>query len=174
MKNRGRLNLNYVDGFKEELSTFKEFKDTFTYILNANSLKPLFGTELDLKTGIDALAEIEKHLYGISLRVRNKDYNSFTLNRHITDPFSEIHKWTLNRGNKLKPSYHIQLARIPGTNKVNTFRLNIDVIGLHLNYLINTNQLEQYFKPHLLAYEFSPGDLKQFDIQFYNEIIDIQ
>jgi len=172
--NRGANNLNYVDGFKDEIKTFKEFNLTFMYLLNATSLKPLFGTELDVKIGIDGVACIEKHLYGISLRVRNKNYNSFTLNRHITDPFSEVHKWKMNRSNKLKPSYHIQLARMPGTNKVNAFRLNIDVIGMHLNYLINTNQLEQYYNPKLLAYEFTPGDLKRFDVTFFNEIIEIQ
>ncbi len=127
-------------------------------VLGATSLEETTRSIIDLATGIDAYAEIQGNIYGISLRVREKDYNSFTLNRHITDVNSEVRKWIKNRGNKIKPAYHIQCAK-DSNGIVTVTRINIDAFAVHLATLIDNNELEQYFNDNLIAYEFKHSDI---------------
>lgn len=155
---RGNFNLEYDRGFKHERENLEKLKATILYVFNASAMEPTSGSIVDMKTGIDAYLTIQDNLYGVSIRVREKDYNSFTMNRHITDKHSEVHKWINPRKNRIKPSYHIQLAkRENGT--LNVFRINIDVFSLFLKHLIKTNKLEDHWNSMLLAYEFTIEDL---------------
>jgi hypothetical protein len=73
-------------------------------------------------------AQIQGNVYGISLRVREYNYNSFTLNRHSTDIHSEVHKWKRNRNSTIKPAYHVQFKN--KYDKVLVIRVNIDAFGM--------------------------------------------
>lgn len=157
--NRGNLNLNYNEGFKIERERFQLLKSTIMHVLGANQLEETTRSLIDLSCGVDAYAEIQGNVYGISLRVRDKDYNSFTLSRHISDVNSEIHKWTKKRKNRIKASYHIQCNRVE-LNHYTVFRINIDSFGVYIQYLIKNNELEGFFNHQLLAYEFNYEKIK--------------
>lgn len=156
--NRGGKNLDYSIGRINEASNFIKYKELFKDVLGASKLIEVSNglPLIDMSTGTDAVAEIEGNIYGISLRVRNKDYNSFTLNRNILDHNSEVNKWVKNRSNRIKPAYHIQLAKNNLGYKV--IRINIDVIAIYLMKLINNNTLEDYYNSELQAYEFTLND----------------
>jgi hypothetical protein len=108
---RGSNNLNYDDGFKYERENYKIFEPVLKNILGANQLEETSRTLIDIATGTDAYAQIQGNVYGISLRVREYNYNSFTLNRHSTDIHSEVHKWKRNRNSTIKPAYHVQFNK---------------------------------------------------------------
>tara|TARA_B110000114_G_C15046273_1_gene379339 strand:- start:594 stop:1115 length:522 start_codon:yes stop_codon:yes gene_type:complete len=153
VNNRGGLNINYSKGFSLEEEGFKRFKKAIKHVLGATELESTTRSLIDKTTGIDCYAQIQGHMYGISLRVRNKDYNSFTLNRHESDKHSEIIKWTNKRTNNIKPAYHLQIA--PTKNGVKVWRINIDAFSLFIKRQINTSSLDSYFNSRLKCYEFS-------------------
>lgn len=158
-RNRGNNNLNYKDGFLLERINFQLLKSIIMRVLGATAIEETTRSIIDLATGVDAYATIRGNIYGISLRVREKDYDSFTLNRHITDVNSEVNKWLKNRSNKIKPAYHVQCAK--GNNGIVTVtRINIDAFAIHLATLIENKELEQYFNDNLLAYEFKHSDIE--------------
>jgi hypothetical protein len=76
---RGSNNLNYDDGFKYMRENYKIFEPVLKNILGANQLEETSRTLIDIATGTDAYAQIQGNVYGISLRVREYNYNSFTL-----------------------------------------------------------------------------------------------
>jgi hypothetical protein len=82
---RGSNNLNYDDGFKYERENYKIFEPKNILEQTEETSRTL----IDIATGTDAYAQIQGNVYGISLRVREYNYNSFTLNRHSTDIHSE-------------------------------------------------------------------------------------
>lgn len=158
MINRGGYNIDYNDGFKYESTHFIKYESIIKRVLNASKLELTTRSIVDLKTGIDAYAVIENNVIGVSLRFRNQDYNSFTLNRHITDNNSEIHKWLKNRNETIKPSFHIQISKAKNFNRV--IRINIDSFSYYIQYLINNNLLESKYNHNLKSYEFSLESLK--------------
>lgn len=107
---------------------------------------------MDKSTGIDLTAKIQGRCVGVSLRVRNKDYNSFTLNRHVNDEHSEIIKWISKRNNFIKPAYHVQIA--PIENGVKVWRINIDAFSHFINRQIKTSKLISFYNDRLKCYEF--------------------
>jgi len=160
-KNRGGdHNLDYDDGFAREHEQFTKYREHLKKLLQADQIELTTRGLIDKATGTDATAQIDGKVYGISLRFRNKDYNSFTLSRHIDDRFSEVHKWMLERTENIKPAWYIQIAE-RGKNEFRVIRINIDAFGLYLEYLIKSDQLEHHYQPHLRAYEFNITDLDE-------------
>ena len=167
-RNRGGVNLNYDIGFKNEDESFIKYKDAIMFMLDANQLEQSARGLMDKATGTDAVAQIQGNVYGISLRVREKDYNSFTLSRNINDVNSEVNKWIKERKKRIKPSYHIQISKL-ANNKIRVIRINIDVFGKWLKVQIKDSQLEKYYNKKLLAYEFPLDEIKEID-GIYTEI----
>lgn len=159
MKNRGKNNLSYAEGFKIEAEKFKEYRPLLLDTLQAQDIELITRGMLDKITGVDATALIDDLVYGISLRFRSKDYNSFTLNRHYEDPCSEVHKWIKPHNSNLKPAWYIQINDVDNTT-LRLIRVNIQAFGIYLEYLIKHNKLEEYYNPQLLAYEFPLENLK--------------
>jgi len=156
---RGNNNLQYSEGFIIEAEKFQEYKTILLNTLQAQDIELITRGMLDKLTGLDATALIDNSVYGISLRFRSSDYNSFTLNRHISDPFSEIHKWNKPHTNNLKPIYYIQInERLDSSLRL--IRVNIEAFQIYLKYLIENNKLEDHYKKHLLSYEFNLDNLK--------------
>ncbi|WP_081212073.1 hypothetical protein [Salegentibacter sediminis] len=158
MNNRGHNNLEYKEGFKIEQEKFLQYKPILLETLQAQDIELITRGMLDKLTGLDATALIEGSVYGVSLRFRSSDYNSFTLNRHISDPFSEVHKWTQNHTNNLKPIYYIQInERLDSSLRL--IRINIEAFSYILQGLIKKDRLENYYQPHLESYEFPLKDI---------------
>jgi len=149
---RGGLNIDYAQGFKLEEQGFKRYEKAIKHVLNAKHLECTARSLVDKATGIDCYAQIQGYIVGISLRVRNKDYNSFTLNRHIDDEHSEVKKWIAQRHNHIKPATHLQIA--PTNQGVKVWRINIDAFSLFIQRQINTNNLYSYYNERMRCYEF--------------------
>lgn len=152
VKNRGGFNIDYEAGFTIENNLFVEYKDMIMKILTATDVEQTTRGLVDKATGTDAVALIEGNVYGVSLRFRSNDFNSFTLNRHISDVYSEVNKWIKNRSNLIKPAYFIQISEAEEYYRL--IRINVDAYSLHLQYLIKHNLLEPLYNKHLKAYEF--------------------
>lgn len=168
LSNRGGVNIDYVIGYEIESRLFKEYKPMLLKILHATDIELTTRGILDKNTGTDATAVIENNVYGISLRFRNGDYNSFTLNRHISDKYSEVHKWLKERNKTLKPAYYVQISDAKDYYKM--IRINIDAFADHIRYLIKHNQLENCYNTRLKAYEFTLKDLSDTAGVFYTTI----
>lgn len=168
LSNRGGANIDYVVGYEIESRLFKEYKTMLLNILHATEIELTTRGIIDKNTGTDATAIIENNVYGISLRFRNGDYDSFTLNRHISDKYSEVHKWTKERNTSIKPAYYVQIADTKDYYKM--IRINIDAFANHLRYLIKHNHLESCYNIRLKAYEFKLKDLSDTAGVFFTEI----
>ena len=166
--NRGGANIDYAKGYEMENRLFKEYKTMLLKILHATDIELTTRGIIDKNTGTDATAIIENNVYGISLRFRNGDYNSFTLNRHISDKYSEVHKWIKERNTSIKPAYYVQIADTKDYYKM--IRINIDAFSNHIKFLIKHNQLESCYNANLKAYEFKLNDLKDTAGVFFTEI----
>lgn len=151
---RGGLNLSYSNGFELESQGFDTYKSLIKYYLGASQLESSARSLIDKASGIDCIADIQGQIKGISLRVRNKDYNSFTLNRHITDKRSEVNKWITKRTNQIKPAYHLQFAPM-SKGGVRVWRIDIDAFSLFLQRQINASNLVSYYRDGLQCYEFA-------------------
>lgn len=173
MKNRGANNLDYDQGFIIEQTKFNEYKPILLDTLQANQIELTTRGLLDKATGTDAVAEVDGLIYGVSLRFRGSDYNSFTLNRHISDPYSEVHKWQQPHTTNYKPQYYIQINERPN-NELRLIRINIDAFGEYLKYLIKSNQLETHYQSHLKAYEFYIPELKDKFMGIHSKVLTLQ
>ena len=151
---RGGSNIEYYNGYKMESNLFTRYIPLLKKILQTEVIEITTRSLIDKHTGTDAVAMIQGNLIGISLRFRNSDFNSFTLSRHITDKVSEIHKWSKPRAEDIKPAYFIQISK-RRDGRLRVIKVNIDAFGYYLRYLINTDQLEQFYKPKLMAYDFN-------------------
>ena len=155
---RGGFNIDYDTGFKIENDLFYKYSEMLKNIIIATQIEQTTRGIMDKCTGTDAVALIDGNVYGISLRFRSGDYNSFTLNRHIDDKFSEVAKWINDRCNKIKPAYFIQVSETPFYYKL--IRVNIDAFSYYLERLILNNELDKLYNSRLLAYEFKLNTLK--------------
>ena len=155
--NRGGLNIDYAQGFKLEEQGFKRYEKAIKHVLSAKYLEPTTRSLVDKATGTDCYANIQGNVVGISLRVRNKDYNSFTLNRHISDEHSEINKWIKKRTIQIKPAYHLQIS--PTKDGLKVWRINIDAFSQFIQRLINQSILSSYYNSRLKCYEFKHSDV---------------
>lgn len=150
---RGACNIPYYEGYQMEAKLYEQYLPLLKKVLGAQLIDLQTRGIVDKSTGTDAMALIEGKVYGISLRFRTKDYQSFTLNRHISDPVSEVRKWSRERSNTIKPAYYLQVANV-SEKEFRVIRVNIDSFGYYLKHLIKTDQLESFYKPHLKAYDF--------------------
>lgn len=168
--NRGGYNLNYDVGFQHEAENYEKFKPYIKKVLKATEIELIARSILDKKAGIDLTAVIEDKVYGISLRVRDADYKSFTLTRHINFQYSEINKWMKKRFKTLKPAYHIQISKI-SDYEFRILRINIDAFSEYLEKLVKDKKLESFYKKELMAYEFKTKELMDsgFD-SFFEEV----
>jgi len=145
---RGGSNLAYCRGFEIEADGSKRYAEMIKKALTAEQLEFTARSLADKAAGIDAVAQIEGLVYGVSLRYRSSDYNSFTLNRHISDPASEVRKWLRPANGNLKPAYHLQIGAAQEYYRV--IRVNVAAFS---NFL-RLESLEKYYNSRLLAYEF--------------------
>lgn len=155
--NRGGLNIDYADGFKLEEQGFKRYYKAIKHVLNATEIESTARTMIDKATGVDLTAKIQGQCVGVSLRVRNRDYNSFTLNRHVSDKHSEILKWISKRNNFIKPAYHLQIA--PTKNGLKVWRINIDAFSHFIQRQINQSKICSYYNGRMMCYEFAYSDV---------------
>lgn len=155
--NRGGLNIDYADGFKLEEQGFKRYYKAIKHVLNATEIESTARTMIDKATGVDLTAKIQGQCVGVSLRVRNRDYNSFTLNRHVSDKHSEILKWISKRNNFIKPAYHLQIA--PTKNGLKVWRINIDAFSHFIQRQINQSKICSYYNSRMMCYEFAHSDV---------------
>jgi hypothetical protein len=168
MYNRGGLNLDYDKGFIIEAEKFEIYKPIILRLLTASNIELTSRTILDTECGIDAIAKINIQHYFIGLRFRktNKDYNSITLSRHISDNVSEIKKFLYN---KVKPDFFISITELK--NEIRIVEVNIDSFKLYLKKLIKDNDLENFYNSNLMAYEFSLKDFEQSEHGIRNFLI---
>jgi hypothetical protein len=150
--NRGGDNIDYATGFEMEKNLNDSYLPILKDLLETNTVDFLNRSLLDKAAGIDAIALINNIVFGISLRYRNGDYKSFTLNRHITEFGSEASKW-LSNSVGLKPTYHVQIAK--GKNYYRVIRINILAFKSYMGAI----DLEKHYNPKLKAYEFKLEDL---------------
>lgn len=155
---RGGYNLAHKDGFLIETNHFEQYKKELLDMLCADKIEPITRTLLDRAAGIDAVAETKDGIIGISLRYRSKDFNSFTLSRHITDEHSEVVKWIKDPKGIIKPTYHIQIAE--GINYVRITKIQIEPFRAILKALIESGELESFYNKKLEAYEFKHSYFK--------------
>ncbi len=155
--NRGGLNIDYADGFKLEEQGFKRYYKAIKHVLNATEIESTARTMIDKATGVDLTAKIQGQCVGVSLRVRNRDYNSFTLNRHVSDKHSEVLKWISKRNNFIKPAYHLQIA--PTKNGLKVWRINIDAFSHFIQRQINQSKISSYYNGRMMCYEFAYSDV---------------
>ncbi len=168
-------NLDIKQGIAMEADKFKTYKTLIMQCLEADNIELLTGTLMDFKGGIDALYTIrgKSGVYGLSLRFRNKYYNSFTLNRHHKDVQSEINKWSSKSG--LKANTHMQIAEL-GDDRVNVTIVDVHRFGRYLEAIKRDfpMQLQQRYNHKLDAYEFE-HNFTQFrrDVVSFNRNIEI-
>ena len=155
--NRGGLNIDYADGFKLEEQGFKRYYKAIKHVLNATEIESTARTMIDKSTGVDLTAKIQGQCVGVSLRVRNRDYNSFTLNRHVSDKHSEVNKWLTKRNNFIKPATHLQLA--PIKNGLKVWRIDIDAFSHFIQRQINQSKISSYYNSRMMCYEFAHSDV---------------
>ena len=155
--NRGGLNIDYADGFKLEEQGFKRYYKAIKHVLNATEIESTARTMIDKATGVDLTAKIQGQCVGVSLRVRNRDYNSFTLNRHVSDKHSEILKWISKRNNFIKPAYHLQIA--PTKNGLKVWRIHIEAFSHFIQRQINQSKICSYYNSRMMCYEFAHSDV---------------
>ena len=155
--NRGGLNIDYSDGFKLEEQGFKSYYKAIKHVLNATEIESTARTMIDKATGVDLTAKIQGECVGVSLRFRNRDYNSFTLNRNIADEHSEVNKWIKKRTIQIKPAYHLQIS--PTKDGLKVWRINIDAFSHFIQRLINQSILGSYYNSRLKCYEFKHSDV---------------
>ena len=148
-------NLDINKGVAFEAEKFEKYKVLIMQCLEADNIELLNGTLMDFHGGIDALYTVrgKKGVYGLSLRFRNKYYNSFTLNRHYKDINSEINKWS--NKNSLRANIHIQISDL-GDDRVNVTVVDVHAFGRYLEAVRDNfpMQLEQRYNHKLDAYEF--------------------
>lgn len=163
-KTRGASNLPLNEGKVLEQQAYIANQDLIAGILNAERLECWTGGSIDLVSGIDLIATIEQRQVGVALRCRRTDYGSITLNRHITDPYSQVHSLlkTLNEDlHYIAPAFIVQINGLDEACKANgvVLRVNVRQFARHLQRLIDRGLLERHYNQKLKAYEFNEQNL---------------
>jgi len=159
---------NYKDFSFEERKNYEERfvqnnSALIQEITGASLVYNISQTPLDLRSGVDAIIQLDRGLSGVALRIRKPQYKRFskrfTIGHHISKPNSQIHT-ILNSTNKSLVFYPHFILQVNGVNDegyckdCSAILLQTDVFAKYLMNLINTNQLEDYYMPVLDAYEF--------------------
>ena len=164
-KTRGAANLPTQQGKVLERLAYEANQDLIAAVLNAERLDSFSGGSIDLISGIDAIATIENRQVGIALRCRRTDYHSLTLNRHITDPYSQVHSLLKTLDSELHyiaPAFIIQINGLDQENRGSgtLLRVNVRQFAKYLKLLIDRNLLQQFYNEQLKAYEFNEQTLE--------------
>ena len=120
-------------------------------------------TEMDKRSGIDAILQIDRGLQGVALRTRKPEYKKyskrFTIGHHISKPNSQIHN-ILNSTNDSLVFYPQLILQVNGVDDQGfckecfAIMLRTNVFNHYLKELIETKTLEDYYISKLDAYEF--------------------
>ena len=158
-------NTNY--SFKER----KEYEETFVEnnsaliqeITGASLVYNISQTEMDKRSGIDAILMIDGGLSGVALRIRKPKYKKyskrFTVGHHISQSNSQIHTILNSTNNSLvfHPHFILQVNGVDQEGyckECYAILIQTNVFADYLKELIETKILEDYYIPVLNAYEF--------------------
>ena len=158
-------NTNY--SFKER----KEYEETFVEnnsaliqeITGASLVYNISQTEMDKRSGIDAILMIDGGLSGVALRIRKPKYKKyskrFTVGHHISQSNSQIHSILNSTNNSLvfHPHFILQVNGVDQEGyckECYAILIQTNVFADYLKELIETKILEDYYIPVLNAYEF--------------------
>ena len=158
-------NTNY--SFKER----KEYEETFVQnnsaliqeITGASLVYNISQTEMDKRSGIDAILMIDGGLSGVALRIRKPKYKKyskrFTVGHHISQSNSQIHTILNSTNNSLvfHPHFILQVNGVDQEGyckECYAILIQTNVFADYLKELIETKILEDYYIPVLNAYEF--------------------
>jgi len=163
-KTRGASNLPLNEGKVLEQQAYTVNTDLIAAVLQAERLEDYTGGSIDLVSGIDLIASIDSRQVGVALRCRRTDYGSITLNRHITDPYSQVHSLlkTLSEDlHYIAPAFIVQINGLDEAYKANgvVLRVNVRQFARHLQRLIDRGLLERHYNQKLKAYEFNEQNL---------------
>ncbi len=165
MKTRGASNLPMTEGKVLEQQAYIANQDLIAGLLNAERLESWTGGSIDLVSGIDLIATIEQRQVGIALRCRRTDYGSITLNRHIADPYSQVHSLlkTLNEDlHYIAPAFIVQINGLDAENRASgtLLRVNVRQFARYIRILIDRGVLQGFYNERLKAYEFNEESLR--------------
>ena len=158
-------NTNY--SFKDR----KEYEETFVEnnsaliqeITGASLVYNISQTEMDKRSGIDAILMIDGGLSGVALRIRKPKYKKyskrFTVGHHISQSNSQIHTILNSTNNPLvfHPHFILQVNGVDQEGyckECYAILIQTNVFADYLKELIETKILEDYYIPVLNAYEF--------------------
>ena len=158
-------NTNY--SFKDR----KEYEETFVQnnsaliqeITGASLVYNISQTEMDKRSGIDAILMIDGGLSGVALRIRKPKYKKyskrFTVGHHISQSNSQIHTILNSTNNSLvfHPHFILQVNGVDQEGyckECYAILIQTNVFADYLKELIETKILEDYYIPVLNAYEF--------------------
>ena len=120
-------------------------------------------TEMDKRSGIDAILQIDRGLQGVALRIRKPQYKKystrFTIGHHISKPNSQIHN-ILNSTNDSLVFYPQLILQVNGVDDQGhckecfAIMIQSNVFSHYLKELIETKTLQNYYISKLDAYEF--------------------
>lgn len=151
-------NLEYEEGFKLEAYMLDNYSKLIADMVGVAYLEEATRGTLDKKAGIDALGVFRSNtVTGIALRYRNRDYNSFTLSRHISDEYSEVHKWTNRKQGAITPAHFVQIA--DKGDYVRIIHVDILAFSYFLQRHMKEGTLQQFWNSNLDAYEFKLREL---------------
>jgi hypothetical protein len=158
-------NTNY--SFKDR----KDYEETFVEnnsaliqeITGASLVYNISQTEMDKRSGIDAILMIDGGLSGVALRIRKPKYKKyskrFTVGHHISQSNSQIHTILNSTNNSLvfHPHFILQVNGVDQEGyckECYAILIQTNVFADYLKELIETKILEDYYIPVLNAYEF--------------------
>ena len=158
-------NTNY--SFKDR----KDYEETFVQnnsaliqeITGASLVYNISQTEMDKRSGIDAILMIDGGLSGVALRIRKPKYKKyskrFTVGHHISQSNSQIHTILNSTNNPLvfHPHFILQVNGVDQEGyckECYAILIQTNVFADYLKELIETKILEDYYIPVLNAYEF--------------------
>ena len=149
----------------------KQYEETFVQnnstliqeITGASLVYNISQTEMDKRSGVDAILQFNRGLSGLALRIRKPKYKKyskkFTIGHHISQPNSQIH-CILNSTNDSNVFYPHLILQVNGVDEEGyckecyAIMLQTNVFANYLKELIETNTLEDYYNTVLNAYEF--------------------
>jgi hypothetical protein len=158
-------NTNY--SFKDR----KDYEETFVEnnsaliqeITGASLVYNISETEMDKRSGIDAILMIDGGLAGVALRIRKPKYKKyskrFTVGHHISQSNSQIHSILNSTNDSLvfHPHFILQVNGVDPKGyckECYAILIQTNVFADYLKELIETKILEDYYIPVLNAYEF--------------------
>ena len=132
-------------------------------ITGASLVYNISQTEMDKRSGIDAILMVDGGLSGVALRIRKPKYKKyskrFTVGHHISQSNSQIHTILNSTNNSLvfHPHFILQVNGVDQEGyckECYAILIQTNVFADYLKELIETKILEDYYIPVLNAYEF--------------------